>query len=42
MSDIHITPAVQKVTLLGLLALIVSVLVTQRPELQRYMNIKSM
>ncbi len=42
MSDIRITPAVQKVTLLGLLAVIVAALVTQRPELQRYMNIKSM
>ncbi len=42
MSDIRITPAVQKATLLGLLALIISALVAQRPELQRYMNIKSM
>ncbi len=42
MSDIRITPAVQKVTLLGLLAVIVAALVAQRPELQRYMNIKSM
>lgn len=42
MSDIRITPAVQKVTLLGLLALIVSALIAQKPELQRYLNIKSM
>lgn len=42
MSDIRITPAVQKVTLLGILAVIVSALIVQKPDLQRYLNIKSM
>ena len=42
MKEIRITPPMQLVLLLGLLALIAAALGAQAPEIKRYLNVRSM
>ena len=42
MKEIRITPAIQLLSLAGILALIGALIAVQLPELKRYMKIRSM